>query len=68
MSTGQIRQNQRQCSNSYTCARAINQMAIIMANPLTNPDRFFAELSGRDPNYAELRAGTSVPSRASEDR
>ena len=21
-----------------------------MANPLTNPDRFFAELSGRDPN------------------
>jgi hypothetical protein len=22
-------------------------MAIIMANPLTNPDRFFAELSGR---------------------
>ena len=25
-------------------------MAIIMANPLTNPDRFFAELSGRDAN------------------
>ncbi len=25
-------------------------MAIIMANLLTNPDRFFAELSGRDPN------------------
>jgi len=25
-------------------------MAIIMANPLTNPDRFFAEISGRDPN------------------
>jgi len=25
-------------------------MAIIMANPLTNPDRFFAELSRRDPN------------------
>ena len=25
-------------------------MAIGMANPLTNPDRFFSELSGRDPN------------------
>jgi hypothetical protein len=25
-------------------------MAITMTNPLTNPDRFFAELSGRDPN------------------
>jgi hypothetical protein len=23
-------------------------MAVIMANPLTNPDRFFAEQSGRD--------------------
>ncbi len=25
-------------------------MAIVMANPLTNPDRFFGELSGRDPD------------------
>jgi hypothetical protein len=25
-------------------------MAIIMANPLTNPDRFFAGISGREPN------------------
>lgn len=25
-------------------------MAITMTNPLTNPDRFFGELSGRDPN------------------
>ena len=25
-------------------------MAIIMANPLTNPDRFFAGISGRDSN------------------